>query len=110
MNTDHNITDSQWHDLVNAVETHVSEATINKDRIYTYEDNKRTGIYDNYDYCYSPGLILESGKLFAWSNSELNKAPISFSTGLNIAQNFFNEKGSEIAEEIVCNYVMDNNQ
>ena len=43
------------------------------------------------------------------SCTEQAHAPIDFETGLHIANNFFNVEGSMIAEEIVCDYVMDGN-
>ena len=36
-------------------------------------------------------------------------APVSFEKGMQIARNFWNEFGSQMAEEIVCEYVMDGN-
>ena len=38
----------------------------------------------------------------------MNRAPITFKQGLQIALNFFNAEGSMMAEDIVCEYVMDN--
>lgn len=110
MNIENSITNNQWNKLVWAVKRHVaSEPEINDDRIYVYESKRQTGIYDNYDYCYSPGLIFSKGMLYAWSNSEQHKAPITFNTGMTIAENFFNDTGVHTAESIVCDYVMDNN-
>jgi hypothetical protein len=102
------ITNEQWNSLIFSVETHATTNNIASERVYVVQQtNGSSGIYDNYDHCYSPGLCFEKGMLYAWSNSEQEKAPINFSTGEKIAENFFNEIGSETAEDIVCNYVMD---
>ena len=38
------------------------------------------------------------------------RAPITFEEGMQIAQNFFNEYGGQMAEEIVCEWVMNGNK
>ena len=78
-------------------------------------DAKRYFCYDNYDRIDHPGLDLvvsnkeEVGKLTVYNASEQARAPITFEEGLQIAQNFFNEYGGQMAEEIVCEWVMDGN-
>ena len=49
------------------------------------------------------------GKLTVYNGSEQARAPIDFEEGMQIAQNFFNVYGSDMAEEIVCDWVMSGN-
>ena len=119
-----NITSEQWNQLMEAVDQHIDETkryniTVPSDILYrgskqnTY--NKRFYCYDNYDRIDHPGLDLRidngetSGVLTVYNASEMARAPITFEEGLQIARNFFNEYGGQMAEEIVCEWVMDGN-
>ncbi len=113
----------QWEKLMTAVNSHVSVTNQPEDVLYTGKDlidsNKvhksRYFCYDNYDRFDVPGLdfIINSGdqkgSLTVYNGSEQARAPVTFEQGLQIAQNFFNEYGSQMAEEIVCDWVMDGN-
>ena len=116
-----NITAEQWNQLMEAVDRHIDEAKCwPADVLYrgskqnTY--NKRFYCYDNYDRLDHPGLDLSidngetTGKLAVYNASEMARAPITFEEGLQIAQNFFNEYGGQMAEEIVCEWVMNGNE
>tara|TARA_B100000212_G_scaffold102737_1_gene75801 strand:+ start:1985 stop:2362 length:378 start_codon:yes stop_codon:yes gene_type:complete len=115
-----NITVEQWNQLMEAVDRHIDEAKCwPADVLYrgskqnTY--NKRLYCYDNYDRLDHPGLDLRIdngetfGELTVYNASEQARAPITFEEGLQIARNFFNEYGGQMAEEIVCEWVMDGN-
>ena len=116
-----NITAEQWNQLMEAVDRHIDEAKCwPSDVLYrgskqnTY--NKRFYCYDNYDRLDHPGLDLRivngetTGELTVYNASEMARAPITFEEGLQIAQNFFNEYGGQMAEEIVCEWVMNGNE
>ncbi len=116
-----NITAEQWNQLMEAVDRHIDEAKCwPADVLYrgskqnTY--NKRFYCYDNYDRLDHPGLDLRidngetSGELTVYNASEMARAPITFEEGMQIAQNFFNEYGGQMAEEIVCEWVMNGNE
>ena len=115
------ITLNQWEKLIAEVQTHVAKSNQPDDVIYTSVEKSKSKsksrhcIYDNYDRYYSPGLdfVIEDsndkGRLTVYNGSEMAYAPITFEEGLQIAQNFFNEYGGQMAEEIVCDYVMDGN-
>ena len=116
-----NITAEQWNQLMEAVDRHINEAKCwPADVLYrgskqnTY--NKRFYCYDNYDRLDHPGLDLRidngetSGELTVYNASEMARAPITFEEGMQIAQNFFNEYGGQMAEEIVCEWVMNGNE
>lgn len=116
-----NITAEQWNQLMEAVDRHIDEAKCwPADVLYrgskqnTY--NKRFYCYDNYDRGDHPGLDLRIdngetfGELTVYNASEMARAPITFEEGLQIAQNFFNEYGGQMAEEIVCEWVMNGNE
>ena len=116
-----NITAEQWNQLMEAVDKHI-DATRNftADILYRGEKqntyNKRFYCYDNYDRLEHPGLDLRIdngetfGELTVYNASEMARAPITFEEGLQIARNFFNEYGGQMAEEIVCEWVMDGNE
>ena len=114
-----NITKDQWQKITDAVKTNALSYNQPADVIYESEDrstNKsRHFIYDNYDRLDMPGLdfVVEDdkdiGNLTVYNDSEMAYAPISFKEGMQIARNFWNEYGSQMAEEIVCEYVMDGN-
>ena len=115
-----NISIDQWNQLMTAVDQHIDATkTFPNDILYRGEKqntyNKRFYCYDNYDREYHPGLDLriddgeETGELTVYNASEQARAPITFEEGLQIAQNFFNEYGGQMAEEIVCEWVMDGN-
>lgn len=115
-----NITLDQWNQLMEAIDQHIDETkAFPADILYRgsriFGDAKRYFCYDNYDRVYHPGLDLvisnkeEVGKLTVHNASEQARAPITFEEGLQIAQNFFNEYGGQMAEEIVCEWVMDGN-
>jgi len=116
-----NITAEQWNQLMEAVDRHIDEAKCwPADVLYrgskqnTY--NKRFYCYDNYDRLDHPGLDLRidngetTGELTVYNASEMARAPITFEEGLQIARNFFNEYGGQMAEEIVCEWVMNGNE
>ena len=116
-----NISIDQWNQLMTAVDQHIDATkTFPNDILYRGEKqntyNKRFYCYDNYDREYHPGLDLriddgeETGELTVYNASEQARAPITFEEGLQIAQNFFNEYGGQMAEEIVCEWVMDGNE
>ena len=121
---DNLITEDQWNLIVSAVNEHVMKLHqhyeyFEDDRIYVGKDLKysqtRHYIYDNYDHHDSPGLDFviskdcDSGRLTVYNGSEMAYAPVTFEKGLEIARSFFDLHGSEMAEEIVCDYVMDGN-
>ena len=115
-----NITAEQWNQLMEAVDQHINETrNFPADILYRGEKqntySKRFYCYDNYDRIDHPGLDLRidngktSGELTVYNASEMARAPITFEEGLQIAKNFFNEYGGQMAEEIVCEWVMDGN-
>ena len=113
------ITKDQWKLIVKAVNLHAVKLHQHDDRIYAGKNLRdpqtRHYIYDNYDLHDSPGLDFvisegcDVGRLTVYNCSEMAYAPVSFEKGLEIAENFFNMHGSDMAEEIVCDYVMDGN-
>ena len=113
------ITRLQWNELMEAVISHSQNANQPMDVLYSgarkFGDAKRYFCYDNYDRHHIPGLDFvisnnaEQGKLTVYNSSEQARAPIDFEEGMRIAKNFFNEKGSDMAEEIVCDWVMSGN-
>ena len=113
------ITQTQWDQILSAVQLHAKTSHQHDDVIYrgkTYRyPRTRHSIYDNYDRHGSPGLDFvisegsEVGRLTVYSGSEQAYAPIDFETGLEIANNFFNAEGSMNAEDIVCDYVSEDN-
>ena len=111
----------QWNELMNAIDTHVSSANHPNDVLYRGSDVTSQGVtrhfcYDNYDRIDSPGLDLrieedsDIGTLTVYNASERARAPITFEQGMTIARNFLNDEGSMMAEEIVCDWVMDGNK
>ncbi len=110
------ITREQWEQITEAVNFHSANSNQPDDVIYMSIDNKgeqsRHYIYDNYDRLDSPGFdfVIHKdcgvGRLTVYNGSEQAYAPIDFEKGLEIANNFFNEEGSLMAEEIVCEYAM----
>ena len=116
---DNKISRDQWQQLMDAVNSHVAVANQPNDVLYRGSNKKETTerfyCYDNYDRFYMPGLDLQinnnenTGTLTVYSSSEQARAPITFEQGMQIANNFFNAEGSMIAEEIVCEWVMDGN-
>ena len=113
------ITKSQWEEIISAVKLNAENTCQSKDVIYLGADQNSTKsrhyIYDNYDRYDIPGFDFviskdsDKGRLTVYNGSEMAYAPIEFKEGLQIAQNFFNEYGGQMAEEIVCDYVMDGN-
>lgn len=111
---------TKWKQILDAVNKSKEETKQKEDVIYTGEDkrftSKRFYCYDNYDRLDSPGLDFvthgdsDQGNLYVYNSSEMARAPITIEQGLQIALNFFNAEGSMMAEEIVCEYVMDNGQ
>ena len=116
---DNIISTEQWNQILTAVNIHSTKLHQHDDRIYSGKTLKssqtRHYIYDNYDHHDSPGLDFvvtkgcNSGRLTVYNCSEMAYAPVTFEKGLDIARNFWNVQGSELAEEIVCDYVMDGN-
>lgn len=113
------ITLQQWEELMKLVDSHVNSANEKKDVLYRGCENsiynKRFYCYDNYDRYYIPGLdfVLKEGKekgmLTVYSGSEQSRAPITLEQGKQIARNMFNEYGGQMADEIVCEWVMEGN-
>ena len=107
-----------WNEILQAVNKSKEQTNQKDDVLYAGEDkrkeNKHFYCYDNYDRLSSPGLDFvtngdsDQGNLYVYNASEMDRAPITFKQGLQIALNFFNAEGSMMAEEIVCEYVMDN--
>jgi|TARA_B100001059_G_C17615536_1_gene466794 hypothetical protein len=114
---------TQWNKLISAVSKNRIDTNQPTDTMYVGSEqldrNKvnetRYFCYDNYDRHDVPGLdfIISNntalGKLTVYNGSEQARAPISFEQGKQIAQNLFNDYGSNMAEEIVCDWVMDGN-
>ena len=112
------ITAEKWEDIVKAVKE--SKRKTNQSEDVLYEGVEQRGnrkhfyCYDNYDRYESPGLDFvlhgdsNEGVLYVYNSSEMARAPITLDQGLKIAKNFFNYEGSMMAEDIVCDYVMDN--
>jgi hypothetical protein len=120
-NVNNNITLTQWQELMHDVNNHVMQNNLPHDIVYSGSETRsnnstRFFCYDNYDNIESPGLdfiISDSndiGSLIVYNASEQARAPISFNQAKDIAQNFFNINGSMLAEEIVCDWVMEGNQ
>ena len=117
---DNMITLEQWKILETSVELSVRKENESNDSIYKSQQTKngktRHSIYDNYDRYTSPGLNFmidegeEKGRLIIYSGSEQNYAPVDFKTGLKIAESFFNYIGTELSEEIVCDYLTSNSE
>ena len=107
-----------WNEILQAVNKSKEQTNQKDDVLYAGEDkrgeNKRLYCYDNYDRLDTPGLDFvthgdsDQGSLYVYNSSEMARAPITIKQGLQIALNFFNAEGSIMAEEIVCEYVMDN--
>ena len=114
------ITKTQWEEIIKNFQNHCKVSNIKDEEIYFINDLKgkkrRLSIYDNYDRWCSPGLDFvfldgeEEGRLTVYNNSEMSYAPITFEEGIQISSNFFNDYGSQISEEIVCDHVIDNGQ
>ena len=115
-----NISIDQWNQLMEAVDQHIDAASDHP--IYflyrgsrNFGQSKRYYCYDDYDCIDHPGLDLvisndsKLGKLTVHNASEMARAPITYEEGLQIARNFFNEYGGQMAEEIVCEWAMDGN-
>ncbi len=114
---------TQWNKLISAVSKNRIDTNQPTDTMYVGSEqldrNKvnetRYFCYDNYDRHDVPGLdfIISNntalGKLTVYNSSEQARAPINFEQGKQIAQNLFNEYGSNMAEEIVCEWVMAGN-
>ena len=119
-NINNNITSDQWNKIQEAVESSRVSNNEPPNALYvqTHSKNDKTRhfIYDNYDRFYMPGLdyVVEgnqkTGRLYVYNSSEMARAPITIQQGLTIARNFFNEYGGQMAEEIVCEWVMDGNK
>ena len=114
------ITIDQWNQLMKAVDDHIDAAKcFPADVLYRGSKQGQTAqrfyCYDNYDRLDSPGLDLRinngqsEGTLTVYNASEMARAPITFEEGLQIARNFFNEYGGQMAEEIVCEWVVEGN-
>ena len=110
---------AQWNELIEAVQNSPSSQVQPISSLYigsrSFGNSKRYFCYDNQDRHYVPGLDFvisndaDMGKLTVYNGSEQARAPIDFKEGMQIAQNFFNEEGSNMAEEIVCDWVMSGN-
>ena len=121
-NNDKQITAAQWNSILETFNTYCKEKNIKEDEAYIGDklttntsgdrSKRRQYIYDNYDRYTSPGLEfilvndMEHGTLFVYNGSEQAHAPITFQQGLEIADNFFSYRGTELSEQIVCDYQM----
>ena len=119
---DNKITQSQWKLILDAFNTHCKVKGVKEDEPLISDEftsnssgdrsKRKQSIFDNYDRYTSPGLIflvrdnMDSGALFVYSCSEQAHAPINLDQGIEIASNFFNYKGTELSESIVCDHVM----
>ena len=115
---------TQWNELIKAVSKNRSDTNQPKDTMYVGENKIDNGevtktryfCYDNYDRYVTPGFDLiisndsELGKLTVYNGSVKVRAPITFAEGKQIAENFFNFHGSQLAEDIVCEWVMNGNK
>ena len=110
---------TQWNELLETVMNSPDTQSQADDTLYigsrNFGNSKRYFCYDNYDRHDVPGLDFiisnadELGKLTVYNGSEQARAPISFEQGKQIAQNLFNEEGYDMSEEIVCDWVINNN-
>ena len=110
---------TQWNELIKAVTTNRIDTVQPNDVLYVgcrnFGNSKRFFCYDNYDRHEMPGFDLvisndaEQGKLTVYNASEQARAPITFEQGKKIAQNFFNDIGGDMSEEIVCEWIMSGN-
>ena len=118
-NVNNVITQKQWQQLMEAVDSHIATANFPSDVLYRgskqTNNAERFYCYDNYDRIDIPGFDLKinsgetTGTLTVYNGSEQARAPITFDQGMTIARNFMNEYGGQMAEEIVCDWVMDGN-
>jgi len=99
---------SQWNELMNTVDTHISSANQPDDVLYRGSNTTKQGVihhfcYDNYDRIDSPGFDLninkdaDIGTLTVYNASERASAPITFEQGMTIARNFLTDEGSMMA-------------
>jgi hypothetical protein len=110
---------TQWNELIETVKNSPVTQVQADDTLYigsrNFGNSKRYFCYDNYDRVDVPGLdfVISNdsaiGKLTVYNGSEQARAPISFEEGKQIARNLFNEYGDQMAEEIVCEWVMSGN-
>jgi hypothetical protein len=110
---------TQWSEIIETVKNSPDTQDQADDTLYIGSSNsgnsKRYFCYDNYDRVDVPGLDFiisndsDIGKLTVYNGSEQARAPISFEEGKQIARNLFNEYGDQMAEEIVCEWVMSGN-
>lgn len=117
--TNNQITLDQWQQLMDTVDSHVATANFPSDVLYRgsqkTNNSERFYCYDNYDRIDIPGFDLKlnngetTGTLTVYNGSEQARAPITFDEGMTIARNFMNDEGGQMAEEIVCEWVMDGN-
>ena len=108
----------QWNELVQIVNKHTNHNVYSLDEgHYKFKNNsERYYCYDNEDSIDSPGLdfvIKENetlGTLTVHNASEEARAPITFEQGKTIARFFWDDNGSQLAEDIVCDWIMDGNK
>ena len=110
---------TQWNELIRSIVKNRIDTEQPNDVLYegcrSFGNSKRFYCYDNYDRMTSPGFDLvisnddEFGKLTVYCGSEQARAPISFAEGEQIAKSFFDYLGYELAESIVCEWVMAGN-
>ena len=120
MENNNTTTIEKWNEIIKAVNKSKEQTKQNDDVLYVGEtnrgENKHFYCYDNYDRYTSPGFDFvthgdsDQGSLYVYNASEQSRAPITIEQGLQIAFNFFNAEGSMAAEEIVCEYLMDNDE
>ena len=117
------VTITQWNEILRAVSKNRCDTYQPKDTMYVGEEKldrykvneTRYFCYDKYDRHDILGLdlIIKSndiaGELTVYNGSVQARAPVTFEQGKQIAQSFFDEKGSNIAKEIVSEWVMSGN-
>ena len=116
MEHNNQITLEQWNNLVQSVQ---KRACI-MDELYIGSESKnnqtRYFCYDNLDRIDIPGFdfVLDNngkkGTLTVWNGSEQARAPVNIATAKTIAYFFWDDNGSQMAEDIVCDWIMDGNK
>lgn len=118
MEHNNQITLTQWNELIKTVIKHTNHDV---DSLYMgFKENgnsTRFWCYDDHDNINTPGLDFvtlnqspEIGNLTVYNTSEQARAPITFEQGKTIARFFWDDNGSQMSEEIVCDWIMDGNK
>ena len=109
---------TQWNELMQILNEHTNHNVSSLDAGQEKWKNncERHYCYDNEDSIDSPGLdfVIKDketlGTLTVHNASEQARAPITFEQGKTIARFFWDVNGSQLAEDIVCEWVMDGNK